>query len=214
VTVYSRLAFAASATAAMLLLAFTQSVEIGKQSIQLLNSYDFAISTGAKTVLIAFASGSLYGIFSKITSLYLWKHQPFRLLLGIHTPRVYGVWDVWVEKEVEGKTIRNDIGIFEICQTWRTIGITLDSEEVSSRSVSAAIDVTANRVSVEYQFFAERALGAKSVEPTHRGAAVLRLRLDKKYDEPTPQLSYFTEHKEIGNFVLTKKAGRSWRNAA
>jgi len=222
ITVYRRISFFSTvmSTCVIYFLEWTKMFTFLKRG-EYGNNYDkFFINV----IILGLLSGVIYYFTSVLVSTKLWKFKIVRFLLDINTPIVMGKWDAMVKQakmdtekpnilgveepnkpnedisnEEKCKNDFDDLGVFEIVQTWRTIGITLDSKQVSSKSVSAAIDITGNRISLEYQYIAEPIrVGENKRITSHRGAAVLKTRQEKHGGQPCPQLVYYTEDRKAG----------------
>lgn len=164
--------------------------------------HEFASELGLAGIPISTAL--IYIALAEWTSSDLWRWSWSRMLLGITTPKLNGVWIATVAK-TQGEKESADHGEFVIEQKWRTMSIALTTENATSRSTSSAIIVGGGFVRLEHQYHAGRINRPGNKFVPHQGAAFTDFPADGCDKATNLTLSYFTEHGETGIVTLVRK---------
>lgn len=186
VTVYWRLGLLASAIASVLAWCSTA-----------------AIALVPSLVLVPVSTAVVYVALAKWTSSHLWRWSLSRALLGVTTPQISGVWHAMVTKSRESR-VSSDTGTMLIEQTWRTMGVTVDTALAISHSTSSALIVDGGKIRLEYQYMAERKQDPGSALHAHRGAVFVDFPSSGHDSASNLKLNYFTEHGETGVIALVR----------
>jgi len=198
VTVYWRLGLAASFLGTAIALLSRKAVEASA-------ALPLELSPLAGLFVVPVSTALIYIWLADWTSSHFWRWDWSRFLLGIVTPRISGTWNASVKKSI-GTVKSEDNGLFVVDQHWRTMSITLRTDQTTSQSSSAALVVNGGLLRLEYQYTADRIQDPDNKLVTHKGSAFVDLPALQCQLATNLKISYFTEHGEVGTVHLVRQA--------
>jgi len=143
-----------------------------------------------------------YGIFYRVFDKYLWRNHILRRIGVVNLPNLNGNWKGHLTSSFDNYKTKYDASI-NILQNWTRIGISLDTENSESRSLTAAIIIESPNTSVlSYEYLNEPKAPALKTMHIHRGTARLTLNSGNKVLEG----EYYTgrDRKEFGVLNLKR----------